>query len=131
MTALPTSLRRTLLALLGFTVTIFIMVFYWNQSPPRPAALMNTIFTKVDTSACVFINYTPTKLQIKWHYLHFQAIAFVSFQSIGKGMDIQMCRWSMHSGASYGWPKACTIHELCHDLWHIAHLANANRQSIT
>lgn len=53
MTALPTSLRRTLLALLGFTVTIFIMVFYWNQNPPRPAALMNSIFTKVDVPTYV------------------------------------------------------------------------------
>ncbi|XP_055315467.1 probable beta-hexosaminidase fdl isoform X1 [Sitodiplosis mosellana] len=59
MTALPTSLRRTLLALLGFTVTIFIMVFYWNQNPPRPAALMNSIFTKVDV---------PTPLEKAWSY---------------------------------------------------------------
>lgn len=45
MTALPTSLRRTLLVLLCFGVSIFIMVFYWNQNPPRPTAMVNTVLT--------------------------------------------------------------------------------------
>lgn len=55
MTALPTSLRRTLLALLGFAITIFLMVFYWNQNAVRPATLMNSIFTKMDQKSYVLL----------------------------------------------------------------------------
>lgn len=75
MTALPTSLRRTLLALLGFAVTIFIMVFYWNQTPPRPGALMNSIFTKPDDQKYVY-RYIKQQQTIKMKEQLFQVMAW-------------------------------------------------------
>lgn len=58
MTALPTSLRRTLLVLLGFMVTIIIMVFYWNQNATRmPSALSNTFLLPVDRHKFMFVLY--------------------------------------------------------------------------
>lgn len=49
MAALPTSLRRTLFVLLGFSTFVLVMVFYWNQSATRaPSALMGSYLVPLD-----------------------------------------------------------------------------------
>lgn len=58
MTALPTSLRRTLLVLLGFMVTIIMMAFYWNQNATRvPSALTNTFLLPVERHELMFASF--------------------------------------------------------------------------
>lgn len=43
MTALPTSLRRTMLMLLA-AMCMIVMVFYWNQSPIKPMSFMSSVY---------------------------------------------------------------------------------------
>lgn len=125
MATLPTSLRRTMFVLLGFTTFIIVMVFYWNQNASHSSpsmSLMNTFFIPVDRHTWVFCASCALR-SIK------NAFSF-QFQSTGEVVDIQMWHRSLCSRPLHAGPETCALYELCNDMRQFKYLAKANNQSV-